>query len=156
MVNSYFRPELQNETCLKKIKKQSKQKHLSQKSSLKPCKYYSSEKQNLRRVNLLCQFPHFQTCPSFLLCIVAKHVAKSKQFRVTTIIPSCLKYLSQETWLMVSLGDTRFSGATELGSAPADCILIYFLHYQQLFKSELASVCPYLEVLVLFHISRIL
>lgn len=47
-------------------------------------------------------------------------------------------------------------GATELGSAPADCVLTYSLHYQQRFKSEAASVCPYLEVLVLFHISRIL
>lgn len=80
--------------------------------------------------------------------------AKSKQLRVTTIIPSCLKYLSEERWLMVSLGDTRFSGAAELGSAPADCILLYSLHYQQWFESEAAcsmslfrgtSSLPYLK-----------
>lgn len=64
--------------------------------------------------------------------------AKSKQLRVTTIIPSCLKYLSEERWLMVSLGDTRFSGAAELWSAPADCILLYSLHYQQWLESEAA------------------
>lgn len=82
--------------------------------------------------------------------------AKSKQLRVTTIILSCLKYLSEERWLMVSLGDTRFSGAAELGSATANCILLYSLHYQQWFESEAAWSMSLLGVLVLFHISRIL